>query len=442
MRHYVYALIDPTRGNVPFYIGKGLDNRLQCHFKAAEKLGTKDAVEVVGCDTISVLEDATADRVVERLARINELRKGGFDHTHIARIVARRMDERTAYAVEACLIRSVYGVDGLTNRVEGAHAERFRKCGNDGFIDGFDMDIGIPDLQLREIEARFGSHYVYTLRDPGTGRIFYVGKGTGRRLFAHFADAAKPSYAASIEGHLQLLSSLVRNGHLPRDIGRVEARVEHEQQSFALEALLIKFIHGLATVDNRVAGHHGEMFRAKGDWEPRRGFDLPYVCDPGKQADRADKRDGMIGEGLAVPLLAVEASFPDLSFDPPRILDASELGIEADLVPISGGAGARIKIFIRRRKLQVELRPRRKAQKEWVRSHFTRLGAYPLRRKDDVFFPDAWRGPACMTDDLEEVVRRVRIMQEIVNAGDAGSLSAEARSLLPKPGEGNSSPVD
>jgi hypothetical protein len=66
-----------------------------------------------------------------------------------------------------------------------------------------------------------------------------------------------------------------------------------------------------------------------------------------------------------------------------------------------------------------------------VRAHFTRLGAYPLRRNDDVFFPDAWRGPANMTDDLEKVSHRIRIMQEIVNANDAGSLCPEARSLLP-----------
>jgi len=434
MRYYVYALIDPTRGNAPFYIGKGLDNRLHAHFHAAEKRGAKSNLEVVGCDTHSVLEDATADRTVARLARIAELKNQGFDHTHVARIVARRMDEWTAFAVEAFLIRSVYGVSSLTNRVEGTHAERFRDRGKDGFLDGFDMDEGIGEAQLREIETRFGRHYVYTLRDPGTGRIFYIGKGTGRRMVTHFADATKAGAAASVEGHLPLLSKLVSSGHQPRDIARVEARVEHEQQAFALEALLMKFVHGFTSINNRVAGHHGEMFRAKGDWAPRRGFDLPYVCDPGKQVDRGDKRDGMIGEGLAIPLLAVAAGFPDLAFGPPKVLNAGELGIQADLIPHSGVVGVRIKVFIRRRKLQVELRAPKKAQKEWMRLHFTRLGAYPFRRNEYVFFPDAWRGSANMTDDLDEIAHRVRIMQEIVNANDAGSLSAEARSLLPKPG--------
>jgi hypothetical protein len=431
MRHYVYALIDPTQGNAPFYIGKGMDNRLQSHFKAAGMQGARNDSEVVGCDTQSIVEDAAAERTVERLTRIVDLRNRGFDHTHIARIVARRMDEQTAFAVEAFLIRSVFGVGRLTNCVEGAHAERFRCRNDEGFINGFDMDIVITDAQIREIEAQFGRHYVYSLRDPESGRAFYVGKGTGRRMFAHFADAANVNEAMGMDGHLPVLSKMVRDGHGPRDICRVEARVEHEQQAFALEALLIKFVYGLTSIDNRVAGHHGEMFRAKGDWEPRRGFDLPYVCDPGKQVDRTDMRDGMIGEGLAVPLLAVAANFPDLAFDPPRVLDSKDLSIEADLLPEFGGAGARVKVFIRRRKLQVELRSRRKAQKEWVKSHFTRLGAYPLRRKDDVFFPDAWRGSGNMTDDLEEIAHRIRIMQEIVNATDAASLSHEARSLLP-----------
>ena len=189
MRNYVYALIDPIRGNAPFYIGKGLDYRLQSHFKEAEKIVAENELEVVGCDSQSILEDAAAERVVDRLARIAELKKQGFDHTHVAHILARRMDEQTALAVEAFLIRSVYGLESLTNRVEGAHADRFRNQMDPEFIDGFDMDIGISDSSIEDIEARFGRFYVYTLRDPAAGRVFYVGKGTGRRMFQHFVNA-------------------------------------------------------------------------------------------------------------------------------------------------------------------------------------------------------------------------------------------------------------
>lgn len=32
-------------------------------------------------------------------------------------------------------------------------------------------------------------HYVYTLADPPSGKVFYVGKGQGNRVFAHAQEA-------------------------------------------------------------------------------------------------------------------------------------------------------------------------------------------------------------------------------------------------------------
>ncbi len=140
--------------------------------------------------------------------------------------------------------------------------------------------------------------------------------------------------------------------------------------------------------------------------------------------------DGMLGEGLSRPLLAIQARFPDLKFCPPKVLDSADLGIEADIVPNEGGAGARLKIFIRRTRIQVELRPRRKAQREWIKAHFTRLNAYPLRRRDDVFFPDAWRGPDRMANDVEEATLRVTQILEIINARRRDDLPEATRRLL------------
>lgn len=39
--------------------------------------------------------------------------------------------------------------------------------------------------------------YVYTLADPRSGAVFYVGKGTKNRLHQHELDAADPSTFAS-----------------------------------------------------------------------------------------------------------------------------------------------------------------------------------------------------------------------------------------------------
>ncbi len=428
MRNYVYALIDPTRQNQPFYIGKGMDNRLQSHFFAASNLNSKQTSEVIGCDTESVIEEASQDRNTEKLARIIELKKQGSDHTKVARIVGRRLDEPTAFAIEAFLINSVFGIGNLTNKVLGSHSERFRPFGQNNLIHGFDFSGNGTEADARSLEQRFGRYYVYTLRDPATGRAFYVGKGTGQRMFAHFTDAMSTKPIDQAQGHLRVLRKLLDAGHTPQTIGRVEARLEHEQQAFAIEALLMKFVYGFSSVDNRVAGHHGEMFRAKDDWEIRRGFDLPYVTDPGKMVDRADKRDGMIGEGLAIPLLAVAASFPELNFDPPKILNSGELGIQADLIPAIGGAGTRVKIFIWRRDIQVELRGKSVLQKQWIVSHFAKLGATGLRG-DTVYLPKKWKNEN-MTDDLDEIVNRVRIMRQIVNATGLDALTSEIRELL------------
>ena len=430
MRNYVYALIDPTRQYQPFYIGKGMDNRLQSHFVAASSLIAKQAPEVIGCDTQSIIEEASKDQSNEKLKRIVELKKQGFDHTKVARIVGRRLDEHTAFAIEAFLINSVYGVRNLTNQVLGSHSERFRPFGNHGLIKGFDFEGCGSDVQVRSLEQKFGRYYVYTLHDPETGRAFYVGKGTGLRMFAHFADAMSSRHIDANEGHLRVVRKLLDAGHTPQTIGRVEARLVHEQQAFAIEALLMKFVYGFNMVDNRVAGHHGEMFRAKGDWDVRRGFDHPYVSDPGKMMDRADKRDGMIGEGLAIPLLAIAANFPELTFSSPRVLGASELGVEAHLAPNDGGAGVYVKVFIRKRKMQVELRGKGRRQQEWMQMHFTHLNSYPFRRDEFVFFPTAWKGSKNMTDDLDEIVNRVRTMQQIVNARSLEELPVDIRQLL------------
>jgi len=428
MRFYVYALIDPQAGNHPFYIGKGLDNRLQSHFKPTPS-SDKSGTEIVGCDTESLLENALGDVGDETTTRtkqfkIQQLAAAGYTHRDIARVVARRLDEKTAFTLESYLIQSVYGLESLLNRAHGKHSERFRPAGDIRIVSDFDK------LANSRATNTASPHYVYCLITPVSGTVFYVGKGKGVRAFNHFRDATKSDEQA--HGKIQEINRLITEGHNPETIIRVLAWLDHEPAAFALEAFTLKFVYGLATVENIQAGHQYGLFRAKGDWALRKGFDLPFVVEPGIRQDRSEKLDGMLGEGLELPLLAIQEHFPEVEFDPPTILDSADLGIEGDIKLPRQTVGPRLKIFIRRKKIQIELRHRNKSQREWIRQHFMSLNAYPLRRRDDVFFPDNWRGSRNMTSETNEAVKRVRMMLEIVFAKRRSDLCLTTEQLLPK----------
>ncbi len=93
------------------------------------------------------------------------------------------------------------------------------------------------------------SYYVYFLIDPETNQVFYVGKGTGNRIFAHINDA---------------LSQPTENDklHKIREIEAKGMQVKHEilrhglleQEAIEIEAALIDFI-GLTDLTNQVTGY-------------------------------------------------------------------------------------------------------------------------------------------------------------------------------------------
>jgi hypothetical protein len=93
-------------------------------------------------------------------------------------------------------------------------------------------------------------YYVYTLTDPRTGKVFYVGKGKGNRVFAHAREAlADPRAADKLErireiraNGAEVLYAIIRHGM-------------RESDALEVESALIDFI-GLSDLDNMVAGHN------------------------------------------------------------------------------------------------------------------------------------------------------------------------------------------
>lgn len=101
------------------------------------------------------------------------------------------------------------------------------------------------------VAERIG-YYVYTLADPRSGKVFYVGKGTGNRVFTHANEAIeKPDASDKLEQLRQLHAwgqdvryEIIRHGMT-------------EEQAYEVESALIDFI-GLPKLTNSVAGYDME----------------------------------------------------------------------------------------------------------------------------------------------------------------------------------------
>lgn len=97
-------------------------------------------------------------------------------------------------------------------------------------------------------------YYVYFLRDPSNQEVFYVGKGTGNRVFNHVECALAEATASD---KLERIRAIVTSGK----------SVEHfvlrhgltESVAFEVEAAVIDFV-GIHNLSNLQGGHHSTDF--------------------------------------------------------------------------------------------------------------------------------------------------------------------------------------
>jgi hypothetical protein len=99
------------------------------------------------------------------------------------------------------------------------------------------------------VQERLGC-YVYLLSDPRDKKIFYVGKGTGNRIFAHVRDALDEIHESD---KLERIRQIRRSGF---QVGYELLRFGlTEETAFDVEAAAIQLL-GLHDLTNLVDGHH------------------------------------------------------------------------------------------------------------------------------------------------------------------------------------------
>ena len=100
--------------------------------------------------------------------------------------------------------------------------------------------------------SAINGYYVYALIDPRSNDVFYIGKGTGNRVFSHEAEIEKSSETEKI----RKIRDIESNGF---SVKRVMINWGlSEQEAFAAEASLINLFNVISDVrlTNIVAGHH------------------------------------------------------------------------------------------------------------------------------------------------------------------------------------------
>ena len=284
-------------------------------------------------------------------------------------------------------------------------------------------------------------YYVYALIDPLKNVPFYIGKGTNNRIRDHFKGFEQDTesnieFIEDIEDNemqmmnedttesekRQRLSELFSIGYEFTDIARIIAVNLSEESAFAIETLLIKTVYGFDNLTNQVHGHYKENYREYKDWSLTEGLDYVHSGSK-KRTSREPLLKKMLLYQYDKPLIEIAQKINWITFDPLKIHDSGELGIEGDY------KGTRIKIAIKNQ-LYAEIRPRGKAQEEWMYKHFKMLGLATYLRGDFVFYPRLGRGKNRIKLSTDDVVKRVKLLKNILDAESYDDLSLETLKLV------------
>ncbi len=134
----------------------------------------------------------------------------------------------------------------------------------------------IKSFSEKAIEALNG-FYVYALIDPRNDKVFYIGKGTGNRVFSHEIESGKSR--ESEKKKLQQIREIEDSGYSVRRLIVNWGLLENE--AFIAEATLINLLNRMPDIRlaNEVSGHHIHESLTTED------FELQYGAVPLEKED-------------------------------------------------------------------------------------------------------------------------------------------------------------
>lgn len=98
------------------------------------------------------------------------------------------------------------------------------------------VDVGIEYRKFDDVASEAIKYYVYALRDPRDGSVFYVGKGRRNRWFDHIKDSVKDADRSSLK--LERIRQIESAG-LRVDVFIVRHGISSEKVAFEIEAAVI-----------------------------------------------------------------------------------------------------------------------------------------------------------------------------------------------------------
>lgn len=181
---YVYVLMHPETKDV-FYVGKGKGVRMQQHSREVRQKIS------IGQD-LSTTKQKKIKEIIEYSGELLEL------------VVARFETEDEAFAVEATLIKWMYGFDSLTNEVHGRGSEYIREINNYNQSEFLDIPASV-----RSNDGSYRDSHIAALQAAGAYNVFYeirrelLARGFDVRDFDAKED--RPFHPGESNGRLALL---------------------------------------------------------------------------------------------------------------------------------------------------------------------------------------------------------------------------------------------